>query len=312
MPDEGKWVTIKGVHIFLKKGQTVEQAFAELGIKQDKAVDDIVNSVNYVQMQPWVRHYYDDDYKYRIPPKKHAQRVFRRALEKRVSTNDDELIIMTLKNNVDELILKDTYGSSLTWTSTWDKGRIIRLHLSINGTRIQQCSHFMHEIGHAIDMHKWGHYLSSEYVSPKHGTTMAKMLFQEIDSNFEMEYFEDEVARMESKRRHLDEMLNNDKMTKQEYSDAMFNVNQTISSLCDVAQGYYGDKLTKEKLFQLGHKAGYYDEEREFNAGTELFAELTECKNTDKDKEFYNIMKQYCPKTVEIYEEIMEERRNAK
>lgn len=199
---EGKWVTINGTHIFLKKGQSVEQAFAEMGIKQDKAVDDIVNSVSYVQMSSHIHYYYDDDFKHRVPPKKHAQRVFRNAVESRANDEDNELVINTLKNKVNEFILKDSYGSDLKWTAIWDKGKIIRLHLSINGTRTTICNVFYHEMGHAIDMYKWGKYSSSDYVSTKYGVSMADMLFNELQ-DAGVDYLRDEYELMKSKKQKL-------------------------------------------------------------------------------------------------------------
>lgn len=82
--------------------------------------------------------------------------------------------------------------------------------------------------------------------------------------------------------------------------------------MVDMVQAIYGAKQCKETFGSLGHAADYYDKNAKFRGGSECFAELTASRNADKDKHFYNLMKQYCPKTVEIYEELMEGKRNGR
>lgn len=313
LPDDkqGKWVTIHGTHIFIKDGQSVEEAFAELGLKNDDTLDNIIDAVSYVQTRPWIHYYYDDDYKHRISPKKHQQSLLRKGLEKRASTEDDELITRILKDKVDEFILKDTDGSDLTWTSTWDKGRIVRLHLSTSGTAMQLCQHFFHECGHAIDMYRWGKHLSSEYNSKKYGVAMADTMFEEVQSNLDLEYIKDEYQVLRDEHKKLWEDVDAGKLDKREASNIGQNIVNAWDSLADLSQAVYGAKATKDAINTLGHKEDYYnDDNRRQYGATELFAELTESKNSDKNKRFYNLIKQYCPKTVEIYEEIMEGRKN--
>lgn len=293
---QGKWVTINGTHIFIKDGQTVEEAIAELNTKRITFGEKVAKRVDVGQLDPRNWYYIGEE---KVSMREYARYRLKKALENRVES--DDLILEALNRHIDTVIIKDTAGSH----NDWQNGKR-RLVVSIKGTKPEICTTFFHEVGHAIDYDK-KEYASSTFISPKHGTTMQDTLMDEF-GDIDMELLKDEYGRLDTLSDKISDDYQNGKFEKDEYFRRYAYLEKAITDFVDMIQGVFGENIAMNIGGWLPHKQGYFNRARS-NLGTECFAELTESLQADKDKTFYNLMKQYCPKTVEIYEEILEERR---
>lgn len=292
----GKWVTINGTHIFIKDGQTVEEAFADKEQTSKAFTDAVTNRVDTAQLDPRNWYYLGEE---KVSLRKYARYKLEKALGNRAIT--DPIIIEALKNHIDSVVIKDTPGSHNDWLN--GKRRLI---VSISGTAPETCTTFFHEVGHAIDFDRH-QYMSSTFVSPKHGKTMVNMLLEEFGS-IDKEILKDENARFYDLGKKVSIDYQADRISLKDYLRRGAYLNKAETDFIDMIQGVFGNDDAMEVGGWLPHKANYFSRDPSY-LGTECFAELTESLHADEKKIFYNLIKDYCPKTVEIYEEIMEERR---
>lgn len=303
---EGKWVTINGAHIFIPDGSDLEtemQKFSESDWEQhyskSQYSDAIIKNVTYADLK---YRYIDKETHERIKPGKYAKQVIRNCLESRdiVNPEMDQIILQGLQNNVSELIINDR-------GSNWFRGGYSnRIQIDIDGNDKNKILEALsHEIGHAID-HTFRGYLSSTFTSPTMGVTMAEMLKYEMESNFDPSYINDEADVLSDLQRQVREQYQNGQIDEKEYKRAYFRYEQAGTCLADMCQAFYGDKECVKIFGYTPHEKNYFKDNLE-NAGTELFAELTSDLFWDKEKRFYDLMKQYCPDTIKIYHEILEE-----
>lgn len=307
--DNGKWVTLdNGAHVFIKNGQSVEEALAERDKAHNDLTDTMVKQVKWVQAQ--TRYKPDDEGKLvKVPPKKYCTDRLRKALETRAK--DEELFAKAIEHNVDELMLKDTDNSWLSQgTATHDK---IVLHVSIAETKVGNCCSYFHEVGHALDRLGFEKWMSSTFVSPTHGVTLIDMFKQEFGSidpellHDEFDYLNSSEPYKELKDKYKASGSDND---KEEYRYHAQHCEEATTSFVDMIQAIHGNDTAMKIGGWLPHETSYFLGNRgNQHAGTELFAELCESYHSDKNGYFYKLIKQYCPKTVEIYHEILEKRR---
>ena len=296
---QGKWVTINGSHVFIKDGQTVEEALAERDKQHADLTDRMVKQVKWVQAQ--ARYKRDENGKLvKIKPKQYCTDLLRKGLETR--DKDEELFEKAVEHNVDELMLKDTSGSWLSPGNNVD-GKIV-LHISIAGTKVGICTNYFHEVGHAIDLiDKNNNFLSSTFVSPTHGKTLIDMFMEEF-KGIDLELLHDEFDYLNGNKHYKDIEDNEQRRYVAQHCE------EATTSFVDMIQAIHGNDVARKIGGWLPHAEYYFNGLKgKKHAGTELFAELCESYHSDKNELFYELIKQYCPKTVEIYHEIMERRR---
>ena len=290
----GKWVTMNGAHIFIADGEDPEHAFArftepewaEHHTKSEYA-KHFADKITYADF----RYHYLDDNDNRIMPGKYAKRMITRVLQERKYRNEelDSFILGGLNKSVTELIINDR-------DTNWFKGSlgVRRVQLSI-GTRPEMLESISHEIAHAIDyrplVNEIGTYYSTAFISPTYGKTMMDMFLEEYPDD---EMVEDEIGVM------VDAMHNAKSLDENAF------ISSAISSVVDTVQAVRGDEECRSKFGYLPHPEKYFSDDYD-NTGTELFAELTASLFCHKTATFYNFIKQHCPRTIEIYHEIIEE-----
>ena len=301
--NQGKWVTINGTHIFIKKGQSVEEAMAERQQHRTNNIDSIIKNVTYADAHFW---YMDKETKKRVMPKKHFTEQLRTALENYPIEKADieDAMVGCLNNKIQIVILQD-HGLS-DYNQGWER---VRLNMDTINARCVEV--FCHEMGHAMDNIGYNSWRSSTFVSPKHGKTMVDMLYEELKSDDVLENLIDEHTILTDLIRQVTEHFKDNQIDKKEYFKKHTAYNEASINLVDMVQVVYGEDVCKARFGYLPHPKppNYFvgSGRGRRNAGTELFAELTANLCTDNEKRFYNVMKYYAPKTVEIYEEIMEE-----
>lgn len=302
----GEWRTLdNGVHVFIPDGQTLEDALArfaddawEQEYTKSQYADEIIKHFTYADFQYW---YQDNETHERIKPAKHAKQVLRNVLEHRQICDPeiDKLILNGLVNNVRELVINDR------GTNWFKSGLSRRIQLDIDSNdknKILEC--ISHEIGHSIDYDITSGYLSSHYKSKKFGVTMQEMLVSEITDNLDLETIQDESDIFSDLMRQVREQYQSGAIDATEYKRAYFRYDEAGVCLADMCQAIYGDNKCKEIFGYLPHEEKYFETHR---ASEECFAELTSDLFWDKEKRFYDLIKQYCPDTIEIYHEIIEE-----
>lgn len=303
---DGVWRTLpNGVHIFIPDGQTAEDVinnFAdedwEKNYTKSQYADEILKSITYADFKYW---YEDKDTHERVKPAKHAKNVIRNVIEwhDTVDPAMDDFILKGLKNNVSELIINDRKSN---WFKRDYWSGKTRIQIDIDGnSKSKILEAISHEIGHAIDCRSDMKYMSSTFVSEKHGKTLQDMFKSEVP---DIELLTDEIELLSDLKRQVNSLK--DHMSKEEYAKAYFRYDESQTCLCDMFQAIYGDKECESRFGFLPHERKYFENNNE-NTGTELFAELTSDLFWDNEKRFYNTIKQHCPKTIEIYHEIMEE-----
>lgn len=287
---EGVWRTLpNGVHIFIPDGSDLETEMAKFTepewAEHYSKAEYAKQIVSHFTSADFRYHYIDNNHN-RIMPAKYARRILNDVFQKRKYSDPDAdaLILGGFEHKVSEFNLNDR-------DSNWCKSiySYSRIMISLD-TRPEMLNSISHEIGHAIDYNK-GNYMSSSFISPSFGVTMQDMLFREFP---DIEMCNDEA-----------EVLL-DKMHAEKDLDMNAFISQASFNLVDMVQAVYGDKECKRVFGFTGHSDGYFELDKR-NAGTELFAELTASLFCDKNKSFYNVIKQHCPNTIKIYHEIIEE-----
>lgn len=301
---QGKWVTINGTHIFIKDGQTVEEAIEELNTKRDNNIKTILGKIKYADAKYW---YVDRDTKERIMPKKHFTKVFGDALKvcPIVKSDIEDCIVGCIQTKLKFLQLQD-HGIS-DYDSGWERIRLNVVDDSVNSRIVEV---FCHEMGHAMDNISGNKWRSSSFVSSKHGVTMVSMLFDELKNDENLESLCDEYEILQDLKRQVVQNYKDKSIDRQEYYDKYTAYDEARVDLADVVQAIWGNEECKRRFGFIPHPKPpdyFYGERGRRYAGTECFAELTANLSTDNEKRFYDIMKTYAPKTIEIYEEIMEE-----
>lgn len=303
---EGVWRTLpNGVHIFIPNGSDLDSEinkFAdddwETEYTKSQYADAILKNFTYADLKYW---YMDKDTGKRVKPSVHAKLSLRNSLEYRdiVSPEYDELILRGLENNVTELIVNDrrTNWFRRDW---WTQQRRIQIDIDSNN-KAKILESLSHEIGHAIDCDDHLSYHSSKWKSPTFGVTMVDMFKQEVP---DLDMLLDEADVMVDLRSQVIGMKEH--ISKREFTKSYFRYDETRVCIADMVQAIYGDSVCENKFGFLPHEKGYFKDNNE-NIGTELFAELTSCLFWDKEKRFYDVIKQHCPNTIKIYHEIIEE-----
>lgn len=304
---EGKWVTINGAHVFIPDGQTLDDVYNQMAddaweseYTKSQYADSIISEFTYADFKYW----YEDKLTHeRVKPAKHAKQVLRNCLEHReiVDPAMDELVLKGLQNNVNELIINDR------GTNWFRSGYHRRIQLDIDGNdKNKILESLAHEIGHAIDFNLKSGYMSSTWKSPTFGVTMEEMLSYDFTSNLDLDMIQDEVDIFEDLKRQVRDNYEAGEIDATEYKRAYFRYDETIICIADMVQAYYGEKECEEMFGYLPHQKGYFESEGH-KGSHECFAELTSCLFWDKEKRFSNFIEQYCPDTIKIYKEIIEE-----
>lgn len=310
---EGKWVTINGAHVFIPDGKTLDDVYADMSDEawdleytKSQYADQVISHFSYADFKYW---YLDKETKQRIKPAKHAKQVLRNVLEHReiCDKSIDAIILKGLDESVTELIVNDR-GTNWFKRDYWTGAR--RIQIDIDGNdKNKILESLSHEIGHAIDCDEKHNYSSSTYKSKVYGVTMAEMLSYEMSENMTLDSLIDEADILLDLRSQVINQYKNGEIDTTEYKRAYFRYDEARVCLADMCQAFYGDKETSKQFGYLPHARKYFENNNE-NSATELFAELTADLFYDKEKRFYNIMKQYCPDTIKIYHEILEERKS--
>ena len=307
---QGVWRTLpNGVHIFIPDGSDLDTEIAKMDEQsweseytKSQYANAIIDRFTYADFKYW---YQDKVTKERVKPAKHAKQVLRNCLEHReiIDPAMDELILKGLQNKVNELVVNDR-------GTNWFRGGITRrIQIDIDGNDKNKILEALsHEIGHAIDNTVKG-YMSYTFHSPTLGVTMHEMLAYEMHQNLDLEYIEDEADRFSDLMRQVREQYQAGQIDETEYKRAYFRYDESRVCLADMCQAYYGDKECEKIFGYTPHKRGYFEESNQ-NAAAECFAELTSDLFWDKEKRFYDLMKQYCPDSIKIYHEILEEVKN--
>lgn len=305
---EGRWITTEtGRHIFIENGKDPKEVIEELfeWDKEEKFDDEemdlnVNESVNVrkVTVQKSSSYWgYDHD----------IRKEFKRAMTK--EWYDEDVIKMTNKTMDNSYVLPK--GVKLKDTATPSKFKAkfaIIIDICAGESDVSIAEKYFHEMGHASDWEDYGKYKSSSFVSKKYNKTMSDMLKEEFSqistSNLIYEY---EV--LDQQKSLLDDKYTKGEITYQELFDNREIIDKIQTDWADVVQGQKGDQFVKEHYGWTPHSPKHgkpYFDQADFLRGTELFAELTCHRAVDKEKRFLNTIRKYCPKTIEIYEEIME------
>lgn len=298
---EGVWRTMpNGNHIFIPDGETLDSVLSKMeetaqNQYYDKAqtIDALINRITFVELY---RKYFNNGQ--RIMPKKYARLMLNRALEFKDDCDPEiESLVyhcISKSTNIMEFQINDR-------GTNWYKAYNRRLQINIHDPLYEINCSIGHEVGHAIDCSAPGyHFLSSTFKSPKYGKTLSEMFKEEFT---DIDLIQDEY----------DEFKHQEKFMKDEGFDytmkwmAAKNAYRTAAAnMADMYQAVFGDKECTDRFGWIPHVTGYFKDDPE-NLGTELFAELTESLFNDKNKTFYNAIKEQCPKSIEVYREIIKE-----
>lgn len=314
--EEIQWITVNGNHIPIKPGQTKEQAIKErFNFDAGEESFDNYNSkelsvmeyaseyrknVKDVYIQSGV--FYTDRDGNRI----NATKLFKDSLEK--TMNNREVYREDIENAVvkilprTSIILKDYGGTSYKGYPT------NRMQMNFHRNNdYQNIKDYFHEMGHALDDNQKGGYYSSSYNSKKYGVTLSEMINEEfnlIDDSTITELRDNIIYRLND----LNDRHANNELNQREYLNKWYRTNQVLLDIADTIQSCKGYSEAKRLMSTGGHKSDYFEGVfAEENRGTELFAELTSSLVSDEDKEFASFIKKHCPRTYEIYEEILKE-----
>lgn len=319
MNEEGHWITLEnGTHIFIKEGQSVEEA-----IKENFDKDDLPEKEGFDEGD-----WYDkrEDYSYAFVKSgvfkigknatKETKETFINQLNNRNIYNKDleNLII----NNISKLekikILDDEKQvRGGTWYNRYKK----YLTLCVSSWNPFATLHNLtHEMGHCIDNKNDDEYLSSTFLSKKYGSTLDFMIKEEFSKIKEEDIikFRDELSNSANETRIKFNEIRGDKnfyeFIKTKEAKDLLELNSrdvtSVNYLGDITQSCLGEDKCKI-LFNnyLGHSENYFNTIG--NRGTELFAELIDTLVNDKNKKLYNFIKKHCPKSIDIFNEIIKE-----
>jgi len=324
MQDEnGRWVTINGTHIFIKDGQTLEQAMAErfdesdwqdeskptfddYDIKSDLDIEEFKQTTS----KKLFRGVLDASYKEtkeRLKSQYNQHEVLNPELEGIVGD------MIAKRVNVQKLWAKDEYTGGGTYYSRY-KHQVV-MNVNYGDEWYQTMDNLFHESGHALDNTVSGEYSSSRYVSKKYDKTLAEILKEEI-SEVDIDAVLSECERLQDLRKSMGELRDNGTIDKTKARNERARYASGRLSIIDVIQGTFGYDFVMEKFDTWTHQKYYFDpvngyKDTDFvrtNRGTEFFAEMTCDLICDREHNFSNFMKKIAPKAVEIYYEILEDK----
>lgn len=307
--EKGKWITIHGTHVFIRDGETAEQAMKRQFDTSDwgddsyrtNLSDSLINATKYVDFTIYANTFMRNPDGTRTKIK--ASDKYKEQLQACVDYRDvpktdvDSVIVKCLSKYVDEFI-PFNYGQ--TAHSYYDIfARRVRVCMR-NWNHIALLNTIGHETGHAIyDALAQKHELHCK--SEKYGVTMSQMLMQEkpaLASCFiGVEDINDELEKL------LDQYKSG-KMAITEYKQKCGPLIDAKVAIQDTCQAVYGDAKCKETLGELGHTEGYFD--RSLGKAEELFAELMGERFSGSYRPLSDWCKKNCPKTLEIFEELVE------
>lgn len=322
---EGKWITTEtGRHVFIPDGEDPAEVMKDLFDDEiannnapEPAFDDSSIDADIS----------DDDFK------ENQLKSFKGAWDAPYKYIKDYLIEHYKKHkiidrNLEEAVFKNAANRqklSKLWINTNIRGGSYyngprgRLFIELSSNPYKTTGVLFHELGHCLDEDSGLKYHSNTYVSKKYGTTLTKMIKEEI-SNCDIEGLIGEYESLGN--------LNNSNYLA--YSDGQITVEErnyykakvyygAYLSVCDVIQGTYGFDFVYEKLHNFTHGREYFDwkseryaedaeKHNDRNRGAEFFAEMTEDLCCNDEHHFSKIMRKYAPKSVDIYFEILKEK----
>lgn len=315
--DEGRWITTKtGKHVFIKNGQSVKEALGEaFGEEFTYDVDEDFDKS-------------DEDFDFDIEPEEVNLKVRKTTLQKpsgKGYTHDlkaefnDMLNYPWQNDKINNMINKQVNdknklpnGIKLKDTKTVSRlkqGDRILLDIAEGDSMVRIAQKYFHESGHCSDWISINKFQSSTYISKKYNKTLSDMLKEEINSIPENELI-DAYYEMNGRRNALWDMYLNDEIHWNEYEERYTCLAKAQTDLADIIQAQKGDDFVLNYFKFIPHpprnKKPYYSQGN-FLPGTEAFAEITCHLATDKRNYFINVMKNFIPKTLEIYNELLEE-----
>ena len=323
--EEGRWITTKtGKHVFIKNGQSIKEALGEaFGEEFTYDTDDEFDDGDFRGLDiDW------DSMDQDLEPEEVNLKVRKIILQKPSSGGyshdlkaefNDMLNYPWQNDKINNMINKQVNdknklpnGIKLKDTKTVSRFKQqdrILLDISEGDSIIRIAQKYFHESGHCSDWISVNKFQSSTYVSKKYNKTLSDMLKEEINSVPEDElvnaYYE-----MDGRRNALWDMYLNDEIHWNEYEERYTCLAKAQTDLADIIQGQKGDDFVLNYFKFIPHsprnKTSYYNQGN-FLAGAEAFAEITCHLATDKRNYFINVMKNFIPKTLEIYNELLEE-----
>lgn len=295
---KGVWRTIHGTHVFIRDGESFEDAMRrqfdasswEDEDYRDKLTDSLISSLTYVDL-PNTR-FENRKTGERIKPSQATIDYLKNCIADRdyAKSPVDDAIIGCLTNYLREFIVKD-YGTS--FYKMFDDRITINVSSFSHADTLDSIGH---EVGHAIDAAitaVWGK-------NNSFGVSMNDMLKQETP-NIEKFFLETETLKDEMKS--LREKYSENQISKKEYSSQYTACYTAYMSLIDTCQCLHGDTKTKEVLGRLGHSEGYF---KRYPGAGELFAELTGEQFASSNRYLRRFFDENCPNTMKIYDETME------
>lgn len=294
---QGKWITTEtGSHIFIEDGQSIEEAMKD---RFDESYEEDLDYDGNFDPEPE-----DINFKGKITVQKGSfsdtRKWFDDAFVNREYVNEDvDLMINNFlkKNYGFKIKLKNTNQGRASHYDAKTMSKVV-IDTGYKPDDISLIGTFYHEMGHAMDHKGHGDYYSLSYVSTIHNKTMIDMLDEEFKANLD-----------ENTLKNLADNIINARDHSNYYKEQLY-LDELFTSMGDIVQNVFG-KDTCKKLFNgyLGHddlKDGKeYFSYKQLRA-TEVFAELTSNLGTDPNKYLIDIFRKYAPKTLEIYEEIVE------
>lgn len=341
---EGKWITTEtGRHVFIPDGESIESVLKE--VFDDEVIDDNASEPEFdpgeitfevIEDEPEKpkpepkSEYEDKEFKetqlkafkgiWDAPYRFIKDRFIESYMRHKVNDKELETVLFNMlkqKNNVKKVWIKTEYTGGGTYYNSWSRKLV--MNISDNPEDYHQSmGNLFHEMGHALDNNGSSNYFSSTYISKKYETTLADMLKEEM-SNCDIENLISDYYKLESRKNQIWEEYNDKRMAYTDYKNEKARIYYGAAlSVCDTIQGSYGIRYAREKLNNYTHPEGYFDWESEKypeeaekhnkrNRGAEFFAEMTDSLVNDHEHLFDNLMKKYCPKSHEIYFEILKE-----
>lgn len=325
MKDEeivGWFTTENGVHIPLKKGQTKEEALAQKfddGPENDEEnekyffrksisfqdnydktayADFCQKRINNVELKYY---YQDKDGKYLKGSQLFRRRFWNQFDSRTVNNPRLENLLMKKLPKLHELRIKDFGG-------TWYKSAYGRISITVSlNNPYLTIQHFTHEASHFLDYEEGKGFRSSTFISPTYNKSLSDMIKEEFSeiSDSDIIEFRDMINEVKNQ---LMESYKNKSISQSEYLPSYSKNIQALIDMADTVQSCKGFDKARELCGFGGHKPTYFlgMHEKE-NRGTELFAEITNSLITDERRNFVDFLRKKCPKSMNIYWEIIKE-----
>jgi len=292
---EGRWITVKGNHIFISDGENVQDAINKF-FNSDSFDDDYEYDDNYEpdfdtyftfeeyeepkKPEPKPEpEYKDSDYKkeklkafkgiWDASYAKIKNRFIDQFMRHKVNDKEMEDILFDMlkkKDKIQRVWIKSEYTSGGTYYNRFYKKIVMNIQDN-NENYSQTMGNLFHEMGHALDNNGVGKYYSSSYVSSKHGVTLAQMLKTELSENeSKIDELLQEYQNIERYKNLLYDDWKAGKITNE------FRLNEKARayygaalSIVDTVQGTYGLQYVRDKFGNWTHPAGYFDYESKGN-----------------------------------------------